>query len=56
MPKTVTLRWDEEPVEWKLLTDIPVNSKAATIEKLNWYASRWKIETLSLEAGCKTEA
>ena len=34
-----------DPIDWKLITDLPVNSKAAAIEKLNWYASRWKIES-----------
>jgi hypothetical protein len=46
-----------DPVDWKLLTDLPVNSKAAAIEKLNWYAARWKIETYHnvLKSGCKAE-
>jgi hypothetical protein len=46
-----------DPVDWKLLTDLPVNSKAAAIDKLNWYASRWKIETYHkvLKSGCKAE-
>lgn len=44
-------------IDWKLLTDLPVNSKAEAIEKLNWYASRWKIETFHkvLKSGCKAE-
>jgi hypothetical protein len=46
-----------EPIDWKLLTDLPVNSKADAIEKLQWYASRWKIETFHkiLKSGCKAE-
>ena len=31
-------------IEWKLLTDLPVDSCAQAIEKLQWYAVRWKIE------------
>jgi hypothetical protein len=32
-------------IEWKLITDLPVRSRADAIEKLDWYAMRWKIET-----------
>ena len=34
-----------EPIDWKRVTDLPVRSRADAIEKLNWYAMRWKIET-----------
>ena len=34
-----------EPIDWKLITDLPVTSRAQAIEKLDWYAMRWKIET-----------
>lgn len=34
-----------EKIDWKLITDLPVTSRGAAIEKLEWYASRWKIET-----------
>ena len=34
-----------EPIRWRLLTDLPVDDLAAAIEKLDWYAQRWKIET-----------
>lgn len=46
-----------EPIHWKLLTDLPVNSKAEALEKLVWYALRWKIETYHkiLKSGCKVE-
>ena len=46
-----------DPIEWKLMTDLPIHSKAAAIEKLDWYASRWKIETFHkiLKSGCRTE-
>ncbi|MGF6969486.1 hypothetical protein OKW43_006581 [Paraburkholderia sp. WC7.3g] len=44
-------------IEWKLLTNLPVQSRAQAIEKLDWYAMRWKIETFHkiLKSGCKAE-
>ncbi|WP_208524374.1 IS4 family transposase [Paraburkholderia tuberum] len=44
-------------IEWKLLTNLPVQSGAEAIEKVNWYAMRWKIETFHkiLKSGCKAE-
>lgn len=46
-----------EPVDWKLLTDLPVKSLKAAVEKLGWYALRWKIEVFHkiLKSGCKAE-
>jgi len=46
-----------EPIVWKLLTNLPVNSRQDAIEKLNWYALRWKIEVFHkiLKSGCKIE-
>ncbi|MGH9354421.1 MAG: IS4 family transposase [Terriglobia bacterium] len=48
---------DREPIDWKLLTDLPVRSRTEAIQKLLWYASRWKIETYHkiLKSGCKVE-
>jgi len=45
-------------IDWKLITDLPVSSPLQAIEKLEWYASRWKIETFHkiLKSGCKAEA
>jgi hypothetical protein len=45
------------PLEWKLITDLPVRSRRDAIEKLDWYAMRWKIETFHkiLKSGCKAE-
>lgn len=45
-------------INWKLITDLPVNSRRDAIEKLDWYAKRWKIETFHkvLKSGCKAEA
>lgn len=46
-----------KPIEWKLITDLPVRSRNEAIEKLNWYAMRWKIEVFHkiLKSGCKAE-
>lgn len=46
-----------EKVDWKLITDLPVTSLAETVEKLQWYALRWKIEMFHkiLKSGCKAE-
>jgi len=46
-----------ERIDWKLLTDLPVRSCHQAIEKLEWYAQRWKIETFHkiLKSGCKAE-
>jgi hypothetical protein len=46
-----------ERIEWKLITNLPVRSRAEAIEKLNWYALRWKIEVFHkiLKSGCKAE-
>ncbi|MGO9268490.1 MAG: hypothetical protein ACLQBA_26990 [Candidatus Binataceae bacterium] len=43
--------------EWKLITALPVTSRAEAIGKLTWYAFRWEIETFhkSLKSGCKVE-
>jgi len=48
---------DRKRIEWKLITDLPVTSRRDAIEKLNWYAMRWKIETFHkiLKSGCKAE-
>lgn len=48
---------DREPIDWKLLTDLPVGSRMDAIQKLVWYASRWKVETYHkiLKSGCKVE-
>ena len=46
-----------EKIDWKLLTDLPVLSRKQAIEKLEWYAQRWKIETFHkiLKSGCRAE-
>ena len=44
-------------ISWKLITDLPVDSARAAIEKLEWYAMRWKIEVFHkiLKSGCRAE-
>jgi hypothetical protein len=46
-----------KPIEWKLITDLPVRKRSEAIEKINWYALRWKIEVFHkiLKSGCKAE-
>jgi Transposase DDE domain len=46
-----------EPIAWKLITDLPVTSRAQAIEKLDWYTQRWKIETFHkiLKSSCRAE-
>lgn len=44
-------------IDWKLITDLPVTCRREAIEKLQWYALRWRIETFHkiLKSGCKAE-
>jgi hypothetical protein len=46
-----------EPIRWDLLTDLPVEDLAAAVEKLDWYALRWELETYHkvLKSGCQAE-
>ena len=46
-----------KPIVWKLLTDLEVRSRQQAIEKLDWYAQRWKIESFHkiLKSGCRAE-
>ncbi|WP_245315433.1 IS4 family transposase [Bradyrhizobium centrolobii] len=48
---------NRKKIEWKLITDLPVCSRGDAIEKLEWYALRWKIEVFHkiLKSGCKAE-
>ena len=45
-------------VDWKLITNLSIRSRKDALEKLTWYAMRWKIETFHkiLKSGCKAEA
>jgi len=49
--------YGRERIDWKLLTDLPVRSRKEAVEKIQWYAQRWKIETFHkiLKSGCKAE-
>ncbi|MBV9033525.1 MAG: IS4 family transposase [Acidobacteriaceae bacterium] len=44
-------------IDWKLITNLTIRSRAEAIEKLNWYAMRWKIEQFHkiLKSGCRAE-
>lgn len=46
-----------EPIDWKLITDLRISSRMEAIEKLEWYALRWKIEVFHkiMKSGCKVE-
>jgi hypothetical protein len=46
-----------EPVEWMLLTSLPVESLEQACEKLEWYTRRWGIEVFhrTAKSGCKIE-
>lgn len=46
-----------EPIDWRLITNLPVVDIEDAIEKLQWYALRWKIEVFFkiLKSGCKIE-
>jgi hypothetical protein len=46
-----------EAIRWKLVTDLPVRSRAEALEKIEWYALRWKIEVFHyiMKSGCKAE-
>jgi hypothetical protein len=46
-----------KPIDWKLITDLPVRSLKDVVEKLQWYALRWKVEVFHkvLKSGCKAE-
>ena len=47
-----------KPLEWMLLTDVPVDTLEQAQERLAWYAQRWQIEVYhrTLKSGCRIEA
>lgn len=47
----------EEPIDWHLTTNEPIQNLEQAIEKVNWYKLRWQIETFFrvLKSGCKIE-
>jgi hypothetical protein len=48
---------DRDRIDWKLITDLEVGSLDQAIEKVQWYAMRWKIEVFHkiLKSGCRAE-
>ncbi|MGC9271287.1 MAG: hypothetical protein ACP5E6_14170, partial [Acidiphilium sp.] len=48
---------NREKIKWKLITNLAARSRRDAIEKLQWYALRWKIEVFHkiLKSGCKAE-
>ena len=48
---------EKEPVEWLLLTNLPVETLAQALEKVAWYCRRWSIEVFHriLKSGCAVE-
>jgi hypothetical protein len=55
--------WEEQPppgvppLEWLLLTSVPVEHLADALEQLDWYTCRWKVEEYHkcLKTGCRME-
>jgi hypothetical protein len=47
----------EEPLEWILLTNVPVETFEDACERLDWYACRWIIEEYhkAMKTGCGVE-
>jgi hypothetical protein len=48
---------NRKKIDWKLITDLPVQSRKDATEKLEWYSLRWKIEVFHkvLKSGCRAE-
>jgi hypothetical protein len=46
-----------ERIEWKLATNLPIRKLEDALEKIEWYAMRWKIEMFHkiLKSGCRAE-
>lgn len=46
-----------DPIEWMLLTSVPIESAKQACERLQWYTRRWGIEIWHrvLKGGCKIE-
>jgi hypothetical protein len=47
----------EEPIEWMLLSNIPICSFEEAVEKVKWYGLRWRIEVFHkvLKSGLRVE-
>src|SRR3954469_22447178 len=48
---------NRQPIHWRLITDLPITGVDEAIEKIGWYALRWKIELFHkiLKSGCRAE-
>lgn len=48
---------DRDRIDWKPITDLAVDSPQQAVEKVRWYALRWKIEVFHkvLKSGCRAE-
>ena len=46
---------DNEPIEWMLLTTVPVGSFEDATKRVEWYSGRWGIEVYhrTLKSGCR---
>jgi hypothetical protein len=46
-----------EALEWRLITDVPVETLEDAVRMLRWYALRWRIETFhkTLKSNCRIE-
>ena len=47
----------KQPLEWMLLTTVPVTGLVDAVERVQWYARRWGIEVFHriLKSGCQIE-
>lgn len=47
----------DEPLEWLLVTNVPVRDFTDAVERIRWYRLRWNIEIFHkvLKSGCKVE-
>lgn len=48
----------EKPIEWLLLTSVPIETSERALEIVSWYLCRWQIEIFFklLKTGCKIES
>jgi len=48
---------DGEPIEWKLLTNVPTPDFAQACVRVQWYSCRWVVEMFHrvLKSGCRIE-
>jgi len=55
--REITAPDDAEPLEWFLLTTIPITTAQQAAECLRWYCLRWRIEDWHrvLKTGCRVE-